>query len=67
MTTKEKPKFEDCPSLVEVWEMKDAAQKELEGKTWEEQKQILHQSMLDAAKAIGATLIKLPNGNYKFG
>ena len=67
MTTEEKSKIEVCPSLQEVWDMKDAAQKELEGKTWEEQKQILHQSMIDAANAIGATLIKLPNGNYKFG
>jgi hypothetical protein len=67
MTTKGKSRFDEAPSLIEVWEMKDAAQKELEGKTWEEQKRILHQSMLDAANAIGATLIKLPNGNYKFG
>jgi hypothetical protein len=64
---KEKLNFETLPSLIEVWEMKDAVAKEMEGKTDEEILQMFHQAMLDAAKAIGATLIKLPNGNYKFG
>lgn len=67
MTMKEKLNFETLPSLIEVWEMKDAVAKEMEGKTDEEILQMFHQAMLDAAKAIGATLIKLPNGNYKFG
>ena len=64
---KEIKSFEDYPSLIEVREWKDAASKEMEGKTDEERIQIRHQAMIDAANAIGATLIKLPNGNYKFG
>ena len=64
---KEKLNFENLPSLLEVWEMKDAVAKEMEGKTDEEIVQMFHQARLDAANAIGATLIKLPNGNYKFG
>ena len=63
---KEIEKKEDYPSLVEVWEWKDAVAKEMEGKTVEEQLAIYRQARIDAAKAIGATLVKLPNGNYKF-
>ena len=39
---------------------------ELEEKTAEERIEIYHQAMIDAANSIGATLVKLPNGNYKF-
>jgi hypothetical protein len=63
---KKNKNFKDCPSLIEVWEMKDAAAKALEGKTDEERIAMRHQAMVDAAKSIGATLVKLPNGNYKF-
>jgi hypothetical protein len=63
---KEIKSFEDYPSLIEVREWKDAVTKELEGKTAEERIQIYHQAMVDAANSIGATLVKLPNGNYKF-
>jgi hypothetical protein len=62
---KESKGFKDYPSLVEVWEWKDAAAKALEGKTDEEIILIRHQAMIDAANSIGATLVKLPNGNYK--
>jgi hypothetical protein len=63
---KEITNFNELPSLIEVWEMKDAVAKEMEGKTDEEIIKMFHQSMIDAAKSIGATLVKLPNGNYKF-
>jgi hypothetical protein len=63
---KEIEKKVEYPSLVEVWEWKDAAAKELEGKTDEEIFQLRHQTMIECAKIIGATLVKLPNGNYKF-
>ena len=63
---KEIKKKEDYPSLIEVWEWKDAAAKELEGKTDEEIFQMRHQTLIDAANSIGVTLVKLPNGNYKF-
>jgi hypothetical protein len=63
---KEITSFENSPSLLEVWDWKDAVAKKMEGKTDEEIIQMFHQSMIDAAKSIGATLVKLPNGNYKF-
>ena len=63
---KESKKFEELPSLVEVWEWKNAVAKEMEGKTVEEQLAIYRQARIDAAISIGATLVKLPNGNYKF-
>ena len=64
MKETEDPKYPKA--LREVWEMKEAAQKEMEGKTWEEQKQMYHQGLIDAANFIGAKLVKLPNGNYRF-
>ena len=54
-------------SLKEVWEWKDITSKELYGKSFEEKKFILKNSMEDAANRIGAKLIKLLNGNYKIG
>jgi len=63
---KESKKYEELPSLVEVWEWKDAVAKEMEGKTVEEQLEIYSQARIDAAKSINATIVKLPNGNYKF-
>jgi len=54
-------------SLKEVWEWKDATSKELYGKSFKEKNSILRDSMEEAAKTIGAKLIKLPNGNYKIG
>ncbi|MEO8208998.1 MAG: hypothetical protein ABI840_00440 [bacterium] len=59
-------KYEVPESLKEVWEWKEATSKELYGKTLEEKKSILKKSMEDAAASINATLVKLPNGNYKF-
>jgi hypothetical protein len=59
---KEIRKWEETPSLIEVWEMKDAVQKEMEGKTWEEQMEIYQQAMVKAAKILNKTIVKLPNG-----
>ena len=63
---KKSKKYEELPSLIEVWEWKDAVAKEMEGKTVEEQLEIYRQARIDAAKGINATIVKLPNGNYKF-
>ena len=59
---KETKKFEETPSLVEVWEWKDEVAKEMEGKTSEEQMEIYDQALIKAAKIINAKIIKLPNG-----
>ena len=59
---KETKKFEETPSLVEVWEWKDEVAKEMEGKTSEEQMEIYDQAMIKAARIIKAKIIKLPNG-----
>jgi hypothetical protein len=61
-----KDNFFISKSLEEVWEWKEKAYEETKDKTFEELKAIYKKSVEDAAECIGAKLVKLPNGNYKF-
>ena len=53
-------------ALLEVWEMKEALAKEMEGKTWEERKASYHQAVLDAAEFLNMDIVRFPNGTFKF-